>query len=90
MRKIVMLLFSLSILACSSTPVTMGYGDESPRGITAFNVTRKMQSRAYQTAESHCAKYNKVPRVRKKVKQESADENVHLNTFIFECIRPSR
>ena len=49
-----------------------------------------MHSKAYQTAESHCAKYNKVPRILKSIIQEQDDESqAQMSTITFECVRPS-
>lgn len=64
--------------------------DISPRGITVINIIKEKRSLAYQTAESHCAKYNKVPRVLKSVNQQQEDESqAQMSNMIFECVRPS-
>jgi len=64
--------------------------NKSPRGISIINIIKETHSKAYQTAESHCAKYNKVPRVLKSVIQEQDDESqAQISTMIFECVRPS-
>ena len=65
----------------------MQFIDKSPRGIKIINITKELDSKAYQTAEKHCAKYSKVPRISKKLKQ-SEDYEVEKMTIVFNCIRP--
>ena len=90
MHKLLLLLAALSLFACSANPLEMGVTSKNPGGITFNNISRQKQSRAYQAAESHCAKYNKVPRVVKTIKQASNDDSIEqLSTTKFECVRPS-
>ena len=77
-----------TLISCSSTGIEgMKFTNKSPRGISILNVVKEERSRAYQSAEKHCAKYYKVPRVLKTVKQESLDET--QSTMNFECVKPS-
>ena len=90
MRKLLLLATLSSLIACAAPNNGMKYADKSPRGISILNITKEMRSKAYQTAESHCAKYNKVPRILKSVTQEQNDESqAQMNTITFECVRPS-
>ena len=90
MHKLLLLLASLSLLACSATPLEMGFINKTHSGITITNISREKHSRAYQEAEGHCAKYNKVPRVLKTISQEAGDDSIEqLSTTQFECVRPS-
>ena len=94
MRKLLFLAALSSLIACSTTNNGMKYVNKSPRGISILNIIKEMRSKAYQTAESHCAKYNKVPRILKSIIQEQEDEDedesqVQMTTMTFECVRPS-
>ena len=90
MRKLLFLATLFSLIACSTTNNGMKYVNKSPRGISILNIIKEMRSKAYQTAESHCAKYNKVPRVLKSIIQEQEDESqVQMTTMTFECVRPN-
>jgi hypothetical protein len=85
--KLILLAVAFSLNACSTTVTGMQFIDKSPRGIKAINVTKELDSGAYQSAELHCAKYSKVPRILKKIKQ-SEEYEVLKTTIVFECIRP--
>ena len=90
MHKLLLLVALSSLIACTTTTKGMKYVNKSPRGISILNIIKEMHSKAYQTAESHCAKYNKVPRVLKSVIQEQDDESqAQMSTITFECVRPS-
>lgn len=90
MRKLLFLAALFSLIACAATHIGMKYVNKSPRGISILNIIKEMNSKAYQTAESHCAKYNKVPRIVKTVIQEQDDESqAQMSTIIFECVKPS-
>ena len=90
MHKLLLLVALFSLFSCSATNNKMDGVNKSPRGITIINIIKEKHSRAYQTAESHCAKYNKVPRVLKTVKQEQEDESqAQMSSMTFECVRPS-
>lgn len=81
----------LSLVSCSSTDVEgMKFTNKTPRGISILNITKEEYSRAYQSAEKHCAKYYKVPRVLKTVEQEQQYETqAAMRTINFECVKPS-
>lgn len=81
----------LTLISCSSTDVDgMKFTNKTPRGISILNIIREERSKAYQTAEKHCAKYYKVPRVLKVVEQESLDETqAAMRTMNFQCVKPS-
>ena len=87
MNKILLLIAISSLVACSSTNTGMQFVDKTPRGIKIINIMKEQHSKAYQTAEKHCAKYSKVPRVLKRIKQ-SDDSEIPMTTMITECIRP--
>jgi len=90
MKKLIIPLILLVLISCSSTNNGMKLTNKSPRGISILNIIKEMHSTAYQTAESHCAKYNKVPRILKSVIQEQDDESqAQMSTITFECVRPS-
>jgi len=90
MRKVLIPFALISLISCSATTNEMQYRDKSPRGITIINIIKEKHSRAYQSAESHCAKYNKVPRVLKSVVQQQDDDSLtKMSTTTFECVRPS-
>jgi len=89
MNKILLLIAISSLVACSSTKTGMQFVDKTPRGLKVINIMKEQQSKAYQTAEKHCAKYSKVPRVLKRTKQVDESE-IPMTTMIFECIGPSR
>lgn len=90
MNKLVLMIAIFSLAACSTNPIEIKYTKKSPRGISVLNVTKEMQSKAYQAAEIHCARYSKVPRVLKTIKQILAnDMQAPMNAMVFECIRPS-
>lgn len=87
-RKFIPVIIIFSLSACSATTTTgMQFMNKSPRGIKVINVTKELDSNAYQTAEKHCAKYSKVPRISKKTKQ-SAEYEIEKITIVFNCIRP--
>lgn len=88
MKKIILLSSIILLTACSSTNTGMQFINETPRGIKIVNIMKEQQSKAYQTAEKHCAKYSKVPRVLKRIKQVD-DSEIPMTTLVFECIRPS-
>ncbi len=89
MRKLLIMTASFSLFACSTVQIEMKYTNKSPGGITISNIVKEKQSRAYQIAESHCAKYNKVPRITKTVIQASYDDSQKkMRTTDFECVRP--
>ncbi|MDH5600940.1 MAG: hypothetical protein OEY78_06505 [Gammaproteobacteria bacterium] len=88
MNKTVLFFATLSLAACSSTGADIKFSNKSPRGITISNVYKESHSRAYQSAEKHCAKYSKVPR-KLKITRESAEYATERVTLVFECIRPS-
>ena len=89
MNKLVLLVAVSSLVACSSTNTGIKFFNKSPRGITISNIYKEQRSQAYQSAEKHCAKYSKVPR-KLKTLRESAEYDIERVTIIFECIRPSR
>jgi len=89
MNKLVLLLSVASLVACSSTDTGIKFSNKSPRGITISNVYKEHRSKAYQSAEKHCAKYSKVPRKLKTIR-ETNEYTVERVTIKFECIRPSR
>ncbi len=66
----------------------MQFINKTPRGIKIINIMNEQHSKAYQTAEKHCAKYSKVPRVLKRIKQ-AGDSEIPMTTLMIECIRPS-
>ena len=86
--KFILLAAVFSLSACSSTATGMQFMDKSPRGIKVINITKELDSRAYQTAEIHCSKYSKIPRILKTIKQTEDYELVQKSTVIFECRRP--
>ncbi len=90
MHKKLLLLPLFALVSCSTTTYEMQSFNKSPRGITIVNVAKHKQSNAYQAAESHCAKYNKVPRILKSVQEQADDSNEKMNTITFECVKPSR
>ena len=81
----------LSLVSCSSTDVEgMKFTNKTPRGISILNIIKEEYSRAYQSAEKHCAKYYKVPRILKTVEQEPQYETqATMRTINFECVKPS-
>ena len=85
--KLILLAAVFSFSACSTTMTGMQFKEKSPRGITVINVTKELDSRAYQTAEKHCAKYSKVPRILKHL-TKIIEAEVTMKTIRFECIRP--
>lgn len=88
MNKLLLLLIAISSLAaCSSTNTGMQFINKTPQGIKVINIMNEQQSKAYQTAEKHCAKYSKVPRVLKRIKQ-SDDSEIPMTTMMIECIKP--
>lgn len=89
MKKTITFLPALILLAaCSTTNNGMQFINQTPSGIKVINVIKELGSRAYQTAEKHCAKYSKVPRILKRVKQYTELDEVQMMTIIFSCIRP--
>ena len=91
MKILILATLLLSLISCSSTDVNgMKFTNKNPRGISILNIVKEERSRAYQSAEKHCAKYYKVPRVLKIVEQESVDETQSsMRTMNFECVKPS-
>ena len=91
MKILILLSTLLSLLSCSSTDVEgMKLTNKTPKGISILNITKEEYSKAYQTAERHCAKYYKVPRILKTVKQELKDEfDTPMRTINFECVKPT-
>ena len=91
MKILILVTMLLSIISCSSTDVDgMKYTNKTPRGISILNIIKEERSKAYQSAEKHCAKYYKVPRVLKIVEQESLDETqAAMRTMNFECVKPT-
>ena len=86
--KLILSITVITLSACSTTATTdMSFFDKSPRGIKITNVSKALDSKAYQSAEIHCAKYLKVPRILKKQKI-SQDYEELKTTIAFECIRP--
>ena len=86
----VQLLAAISLAACSSTDTGIKEFELSPRGISIANIYKEQRSRAYQAAEKHCAKYSKIPRKLKTIRETpdyAAEERV---TFVFECVKPGR
>ena len=79
----------LTLISCSSTDTGIKLLNKSPRGITISNIVKEELSKAYQTAEKHCAKYYKVPRVLKTINQEEDELQDPMKTKFFECIKPS-
>ena len=94
MKNLMTFIVLLTLISCSSSDNRVKYKDKSPRGISILNVTKSERSKAYQTATSHCYKYNKVPKIRKILKQavqyedDLALQNEDMITMIFICIRP--
>ena len=91
MKIIIFVTILLSLISCSSTDVDgMKLTNKTPRGLSILNIIKEERSRAYQSAEKHCAKYFKVPRVIKIVEQESSEEfQAAMRTMNFECVKPS-
>ena len=91
MKRLILAATLLSLISCSSTDVNgMKFTSKTPRGISILNIKKEERSRAYQSAEKHCAKYYKVPRVLKIVEQESLDETqAAMRTMNFECVKPT-
>ena len=91
MKKTILFLASLSITvtACSSTDTGLKSFNTSPRGISISNVYKAQRSRAFQTAEKHCAKYSKVPR-RLKTIRETASYTTERMTIVYECVKAAR
>jgi hypothetical protein len=90
MNKLVLLLSVASLVACSSTDTGMKFDKKTPRAISISNVKKADRVKAYRAAEKHCAKYSKVPRLLRKVKQETNDYSpIPMRTEHYECIRPS-
>lgn len=90
MKILILLTTLLSLISCSSTKIEgMKLTNKSPRGISILNIKKEERSIAYQTAEKHCAKYYKVPRVTRKVEQAAEDEfQVSMRTMDFRCEKP--
>jgi len=88
MNKLILLIAVSSLIACSSTDTGMKFENTSPRGISISNVYKESRSRAYQEAEKHCAKYSKVPR-KLRTLRESAEYDIEISKLVFECIRPN-
>ena len=87
MNKLLLLIAVSSLIACSSTDTGMRFINETPRGLKVVNIMKEQQSKAYQATEKHCAKYSKVPRVLKRIKQVD-DSEIPMTTMVVECIRP--
>ena len=94
MKNLMILIALLTLISCSTTDNLVKYKDKSPRGISVMNITKSDNAKAYRAATSHCQKYNKVPKIRKILKQTTHNEDDQsliiedMNTIIFICIRP--
>lgn len=94
MKNLMIFIALLTLISCSSTDNLVKYKDKSPSGISIMNITKSDNAKAYQAATSHCQKYNKVPKIRKILKQTKPNEDdldlqiKEMKTIIFICIRP--
>lgn len=88
MRKVILLITFFSLAACSITGTGMKYENKSPRGISILNIIKEDRVKAYRIAESHCAKYYKVPRVLSSSIQPD-DSVIPMTMMVFECLKPS-
>ena len=61
---------------------------KNAREISITNINNDERVKAYRTAEQHCAKYFKVPRVLKN-KQSNETTDGSATTMNFECVKPS-
>lgn len=78
----------ISLTACASSKIAgMQFTDQSPGGITVINIIKEERVKAYRSAEAHCSKYTKVPRMIKSITHDELD--VAVSTMKFECIRPT-
>jgi len=92
MYKLILTLGFFSLFACSAPMLSMKSTNTSPKSITIKNIKSTKQGRvkAYRTAEVHCAKYYKVPRILSSVNQEKFEEyQTKMHTTKFECLKPS-
>jgi hypothetical protein len=91
MKILILLSTLLSLISCSSTNNDgMTFTNMTPRGISILNIRKEERSKAYQSAERHCAKYYKVPRILKTIDQQFEDElHTPMRTTNFECVKPS-
>lgn len=93
MYKLILLIAFFTLSACSTTNKSMTLVNKSPRGISIVNIKNEERSKAYQSAEKHCAKYSKVPRILSTKEQAKTDPDDEmekpLRTTVFECLRPS-
>lgn len=92
MYKLVLTFIFFSLFSCSTAKTGMKNMNESPRGISIINIksTKQERVKAYRTAEKHCAKYYKVPRILHSIKQEQDEEfQTPMHTTNFECLKPS-
>ena len=91
MKILILTATLLSLISCSSTDGNgMKFTNKTPRGISILNIRKEERSKAYQSAEKHCAKYYKVPRVLKISEQEPLEEfQENMRTMNFECVKPS-
>jgi len=91
MKILILSAIFITLISCSSTKVGMQFINKSPRGFEAINIKKEQYSKAYQAAEKHCAKYAKVPRILKTIKQEqNEDDFIPMQTITFECLKPNR
>jgi len=74
------------LLSGCATEVPMKLQDKSPRGITIVNSIDGKQAKAFRSAEKHCAKYYKVPRILQ-IKPQIKESEKAMNTIIFECLK---
>lgn len=94
MKNLIAFIAFLTLISCASTENRVKYKDKSPRGISILNITKSQNAKAYQTATSHCYKYNKVAKIRKILKQTLPNQDdpdlqvEEMSTIIFLCIRP--
>lgn len=90
MYKLILLIATFSLISCSSTDTGMKFESKGPRGIFISNIMKKDHVKAYRTAEKHCAKYSKVPRIVKTINYDTTEDSpVAMRAESYECIRPS-
>lgn len=91
MKKLIIasaLFATLLLSGCSTAPV-MTVVETTPRGISIENITPDDKTKAYRTAEKHCAKYYKVPTIVQTTPQSGETEPV-MNTTVFKCLKPNQ
>ena len=90
MNKLVLLFSAVSLVACSSTGTGMKFDKKTPRAISISNIMKEDRVKAYRAAEKHCAKYSKVPRLLRKINQETSEGSpIPMRTEHYECLKPS-